>query len=192
MNDRDRPTPVPERTPASTVLIALGSNLGDSATILRHTIRRLSALAGSATDFRSSSLWNSTPVECPPGSPRFLNAAVAFVRKPDAAPTPEALLDALQALEREFGRRPKEVLNEPRPLDLDLIAFGSERRNSTRLVLPHPRAHLRRFVLQPAAEVAPSLVLPGQKRTIAELLRDLVSNELVTRLEPPPDRGLPS
>jgi 2-amino-4-hydroxy-6-hydroxymethyldihydropteridine diphosphokinase len=83
------------------------------------------------------------------------------------------LLAKLQSLEKEFGRQPKKVLNEPRPLDLDLIAFGAEVRTTPMLTLPHPRAQLRRFVLQPLVEIAPGLILPGQTRTVAELLRTL-------------------
>ena len=118
-----------------------------------------------------SSFWRSTPVDCPPGSPDFINAAVLLTPFPQE--TPESLLAHLQELEKHFGRRPKKVLNEPRPLDLDLIAFGSEVRNSPALVLPHPRAHLRRFVLGPLTEIAPRFKLPGQQKTICELLRDL-------------------
>src|SRR5262249_16785337 len=92
-----------------------------------------------------SSLWQTTPVDCPPGSPPFVNAVVSFCPLP--VETPESLLRKLQALEREFGRKPKQVLNEPRPLDLDLIAFGYEARATDELILPHPRAHQRRFVL---------------------------------------------
>jgi len=83
----------------------------------------------------------------------------------------------MQDLEKVFGRTPKKVLNEPRPLDLDLIAFGQETRNSPDLVLPHPRAHTRRFVLQPLCEIAPDLVLPGQTRTVAQLLAGLNESE---------------
>ena len=118
-----------------------------------------------------SSLWETTPVDCPPGSPVFVNAVVGLI--PRAGETPESLLAKLQGLEQEFGRRPKQVLNEPRPLDLDLIAFGSETRAGKELTLPHPRAHQRRFVLQPLSEIAPDLILPGQKKTVLQLLGEL-------------------
>jgi 2-amino-4-hydroxy-6-hydroxymethyldihydropteridine diphosphokinase len=126
-----------------------------------------------------SSLWQTVPVDCPPGSPNFVNAAVGLV--PPENETPLGLLRKLRELEKQFGRRSKKVLNEARPLDLDLIAFGSETRNSPELILPHPRAHLRRFVLQPLSEVAPDFVLPGQERTVAELLAGLPPGETVTR-----------
>ncbi len=127
-----------------------------------------------------SSLWRSTPVDCPPGSPDFINAVVALEPLPSL--TPELLLAELQAIEREFGRRPKLVLNEARPLDLDLIAWGREVRNTSTLTLPHPRAHLRRFVLQPLSELAPELVLPGQTQTVAELLAGLRTDEVLERV----------
>lgn len=92
------------------------------------------------------------------------------------------MLGRLQALEREFGRGPKQMLNEPRPLDLDLIVFGAERRRDPRLTLPHPRAHLRRFVLEPLNEIAPDMILPGQTKTVRQLLADLVGEEVVMRV----------
>ena len=160
------------------VLLAFGSNLGDSSALIRLAMERLQELC--AQPLLSSSLWQSTPVDCPPGSPPFVNAAVAF--EPAADETPESLLAKLQALEKEFGRRPKQALNEPRPLDLDLIVFGSEVRSTPQLTLPHPRAHLRRFVLEPLNEIAPALLLPGQTKSIRELLAELHSDETVRRI----------
>ena len=158
--------------------IALGSNLGDSKQCVLRAMDRLQELS----DFplARSSLWQSTPVDCPPGSPLFINAVVGLL--PGAEATPEHLLDQLQSLERESGRRPKTVLNEPRPLDLDLISFRQEMRDSERLTLPHPRAHLRRFVLQPLSEIAADLVLPGQGLAVRQLLATLDSSERVLRL----------
>jgi 2-amino-4-hydroxy-6-hydroxymethyldihydropteridine diphosphokinase len=160
------------------VVLALGSNLGDSPALVRAGIARLEAL--SVAPLRRSSLWTSTPVACPPGSPLFVNAAVLLA--PHARETPETLLARTQALEREFGRRPKLVLNEPRPLDVDLIAWGAEVRTTAALTLPHPRAHQRRFVLEPLAELAPDLVLPGQTRPVAELLAALGAAEGLRKL----------
>ncbi len=161
------------------VFIALGSNVGDSRTILRRAIDRLQQF--SATPALRSSLWTTSPVDCPPGSPLFLNAVVALTPLPSE--TPETLLSKLQALEAEFGRRPKKVLNEPRPLDLDLVAFGRETRNSPDLIVPHPRAASRRFVLQPLAEIAPELGLPGQTRSVAELLANTPPDPNTRRVE---------
>jgi 2-amino-4-hydroxy-6-hydroxymethyldihydropteridine diphosphokinase len=91
-------------------------------------------------------------------------------------------LDKLKALETEFGRQPNAVLNAPRSLDLDLIAFRQEERATERLTLPHPRAHQRRFVLQPLSELAADLVLPGQILNVRQLLDTLDSMEKVERL----------
>ncbi len=128
----------------------------------------------------TSSLWQSSPVDCPPNSPKFVNAMVGLTTR--AGETPESLLKNLRELEIDFGRAPKKIPNEPRPLDLDLIVFGNEIRNSPELMLPHPRAHLRRFVLQPLSEIAPDLILPGQGKTVAELLAALPPGETVTRI----------
>lgn len=168
----------PASNPSRQVVIALGSNLGDSVAILTQAIAGLRQFAHS--EFVPSSLWQSTPVDCPPGSPLFVNAVAVFDPLPDE--TPETLLDQLQAMETEFGRRPKVVLNEPRPLDLDLIMFGSEIRSTPKLVLPHPRAHLRRFVLAPLNEIAPELILPGQAKPVRELLSALRTDEVLTKV----------
>jgi 2-amino-4-hydroxy-6-hydroxymethyldihydropteridine diphosphokinase len=149
--------------------VALGSNLGDSRRNLRLALACLQNF--SAQPIHASSLWQTTPVDCPPGSLPFVNAVVALTPLPGE--TPLSLLAKLQSLEKEFGRAPKTVPNEPRPLDLDLIAFGNVTLNTPELVLPHPRAHQRRFVLQPLSEIAPDLILPGQTKTIAQLLASL-------------------
>ena len=163
---------------ATRAFVALGSNLGDSPRILRETMQLFQAI--SSHPLLKSSLWQTSPVDCPPGSPLFVNAVVALV--PSDGETPESLLAKLQALEKAFGRQPKKVPNESRPLDLDLIAFGRETRNSPELILPHPRAHLRRFVLQPLSEIAPELILPGRRRTVVELLGALETTEVLARL----------
>ena len=158
--------------------VALGSNLGDSRRIILDAMARLQKLSN--RPLLKSSLWQTSPVNCPPNSPLFVNAVVGFA--PQKNETPELLLQKLCALEKEFGRAPKKVLNEPRPLDLDLIAFGNEIRHSPELVLPHPRAHLRRFVLQPLSEITPDLILPGLSRTVSQLLAELLDEEIVMRL----------
>ena len=154
---------------SKTAFIALGSNLGDTRRNILLAMERLQKF--SAAPLLKSSLLETAPVDCPPGSPNFVNAVVGLA--PRAGETPESLLQKIQELEKVFGRQPKKVLNEPRPLDLDLIAFGDETRNTSTLTLPHPRAHLRKFVLQPLAEIAPDFVLPGQTKTVAELMAEL-------------------
>jgi 2-amino-4-hydroxy-6-hydroxymethyldihydropteridine diphosphokinase len=164
--------------PSSPAFVALGSNLGDSRRIILEAMARLQKFSG--RPLLKSSLWQTMPVNCPPGSPLFVNAVAGFA--PQKNETPESLLQKLRALEKEFGRPPKKALNEPRSLDLDLIAFGTETRNSPGLILPHPRAHLRRFVLQPLSEIAPDFILPGQSKTVSQLLAELPDAEIVARL----------
>jgi len=157
--------------------VALGSNVGDPrATVLR-AMDELEKL--SRTPLKRSSLWETDPVDCPPGSPLFINAMVGL--DPLPGETPETLLKKLKALEIEFGRKPKSVLNEPRPLDLDLIAFGTEIRTGPELLLPHPRAHERRFVLAPWNEIAPDYVMPSQKLSVGALLNRLGSSQFARR-----------
>ncbi len=171
----------PAATPTELAIIALGSNQGDSPALFRSALDRMQQLA--AGPLRFSGFWATTPVDCPPGSPPFLNAVAVFPPRPET--TPASLLRQLQALEREFGRRPKLVLNEPRPLDLDLIVFGDQQSGTPELILPHPRAHERRFVLQPLAELLPDLRLPGQTATVAELLAMLPPDPAMRRREGP-------
>jgi len=163
---------------SSMAFVALGSNLGDSRQNILRAFDRLQEL--SAAPLLKSSLWQTTPVDCPPGSPKFVNAVAGLV--PPPTETPESLLKKLRELEKAFGRQPKTIVNQPRPLDLDLIMFGKETRNTPELILPHPRAHQRRFVLQPLSEIAPELILPRQGKTVVELLAGLRSGETVTRL----------
>lgn len=159
-------------------IVALGSNLGDSRKTISDAMARLQSF--SDEPILKSSLWQTSPVDCPPDSPKFVNAVVGFL--PRENETPESLLKQLRALEIEFGRTPKKILNEPRPLDLDLIAFGNEIRESPELTLPHPRAHLRKFVLQPLNEIAPSLILPNQSKAVLQWLAEISSDETLTKL----------
>ncbi len=168
------------RTPIDSALaiVALGSNLGNAGKNILRAMERLQEF--SDLPLLRSSLWQTSPVDCPPGSPKFVNAVVALM--PRAGENPESLLAKLKAVEREFGRVPATIRNAPRRLDLDLIVFGGEVRATAELTLPHPRAAQRRFVLQPLSEIAPVLVLPGQTMTVAELLAGLRSAEETVRL----------
>jgi 2-amino-4-hydroxy-6-hydroxymethyldihydropteridine diphosphokinase len=134
--------------------VALGANLphgsDNPAATLRAVLPELQKL-GNAT-LLASSFYVSDPKDCPPGSPRYVNAVVGLA--PGPAESPESLLLKLQTLEQRFGRRRSDIRNAARTLDLDLLAFGAEFRNTPALTLPHPRAHQRRFVLQPWIEIA--------------------------------------
>jgi 2-amino-4-hydroxy-6-hydroxymethyldihydropteridine diphosphokinase len=167
-----------KRQPRHLSYVALGSNLGNSQKIILDAMARLQNF--SDEPILKSSLWQTSPVDCPLDSPKFVNAVVGLI--PQTNETPESLLKKLRELEKEFGRAPKKKLNEPRPLDLDLIAFGNETRNLPELILPHPRAHLRKFVLQPLSEIAPDFILAGQGKTVLQLLTEISSDEILTKL----------
>lgn len=130
-------------------VIAFGSNLGDRAGHLHRAIEALGLLPGTRV-VAVSSFIETEPVDVPPAyqSLRFLNGALIV----ETALAPEALLAELNRLEAESGRIRAER-NGPRPLDLDIILYEGVRRESEHLTLPHPRAHLRDFVLRPLAEL---------------------------------------
>ena len=111
----------------------------------------------------------------------FVNAVIGLT--PRSEETPESFLAKLQTLEKEFGRQPKKIPNEARPLDLDLIVFGEQVRATKMLTLPHPRTHERRFVLQPLNEIAPKFVLRGQSKTVAQLLAELPADAQMRKLD---------
>lgn len=160
------------------ILVGIGSNRGDSIRIVLTSIDRLRRFA--AGDVRASSLWRTSPVDCPPDAGDFVNAVAAFEARDGL--TPEALLAELKAIERECGRQALPMRNAPRELDLDLLVFNDEYRAAPHFVLPHPRATARRFVLAPAAEVAPAMPWPGTASTVEELLARLTDAERVERI----------
>jgi len=123
-------------------------------------------------EVRESLRIETAPVDCPPGSPPFLNS-VAEIEVDTVYMPPLNLLRCLQEFEIERGRSPLRDVNAPRPLDLDIIYYGVERIDQMGLIIPHPRAHTRRFVLEPLSHLSSDLVLPGQTKTVRELLENL-------------------
>jgi 2-amino-4-hydroxy-6-hydroxymethyldihydropteridine diphosphokinase len=149
-------------------LVALGSNLEDPLEQLRRAVRGLAELAVSV---RLSSLYRTAPVGGPAGQPAFLNG-VALLEPTPAWSRPEALLEALLAIERRQGRLRRERWG-PRTLDLDLLAQGAERRQTPRLTLPHPRMMERAFVLAPLCELCPDWRHPHSGETACTALARL-------------------
>ena len=150
------------------ILIALGSSLPFSGLDSQEIVlRAFSALDRIARLKRRSRLFE-TPAWPDPADPPFVNAVAAI----ETGLSPEGLLAALHAVEAGFGRRRSER-NAPRTLDLDLLAYGAERRSGDGLVLPHPRLSERAFVLAPLADVAPGWRHPATGRTAAEMLAAL-------------------
>lgn len=148
-------------------LIALGSNLGDRQAIFAEAESRLARLPSTRVLARSRS-YETAPVGGPPGQRPFLNAALLL----ETALAPQALLESLQQVEADSGRR-RDQRWGPRSLDLDLLLYDQLVVNTSTFVLPHPRMTWRRFVLEPAAEIAPNMVHPTIGWTIGRLLEHL-------------------
>ncbi len=156
--------------------IGLGSNLGDSPTLLRSAVRALSQLPQTelvavSAFYRSAALRLEDDSEV---YPDYCNAVAALRTQL----SPEALLKALLKIEREHGRdRASELRWRPRCLDLDLLAMGQLRVKTEDLKLPHPELHKRDFVLQPWRDLAPAQALQMHP-CVAESLRQLGSQPL--------------
>jgi 2-amino-4-hydroxy-6-hydroxymethyldihydropteridine diphosphokinase len=147
--------------------IGLGSNLGDRAANLLIGVRGL--LDAGFQVKRLSRIYETEPVDSFP-QPSFLNM-VAELHVDGVADAEEVMARLLQ-VELSLGRT-RAVKKGPRTIDLDLLLYGDEVRQSESLTLPHPRLHQRRFVLQPLAELAPQLVHPSLNKTVTELLNNV-------------------
>ncbi len=185
----------PSISPIIRAYVALGSNLGDRLALLQHGVEMMTVLAAApqvvapqaaasdadtprtgaphaaaasgvspSSNIRASGVYETSPVGGPVGQPAFLNAVVAVSTLLSA----EELLAQLMLIERQAGRA-RGVLDGPRLLDLDLLLFGEQVIETSRLHVPHPRLHQRRFVLEPLAELAPDLLHPRLRRTIEHL-----------------------
>jgi 2-amino-4-hydroxy-6-hydroxymethyldihydropteridine diphosphokinase len=157
----------------STAYVALGANLGDPAATVLAAFGALANLTESRVT-HTSSLYRTAPIGIT-GQPEFINAVAQL----QTSLAPEALLDELLALEQRFGRI-RAVRNGPRTLDLDLLLYDNLQLDLPRLNLPHPRLHLRAFVLLPLAEISPDLRLAG-RGTLAAWL-PAVANQGIIRL----------
>ena len=142
--------------------IGVGSNLEDPRAQVLAAITRLAQLPRTRLVL-ASKLYRSRPFG-PVAQPDFVNAVAGILTQLD----PNALMGELHAIESAMGRPERHEHWGPRIIDLDLLAFGSERREEPHLTLPHPGIVERNFVLYPLAEIAPDLVLPGLGR-VADL-----------------------
>lgn len=159
--------------------VGMGANqsspIGSPLQTLSYAARQMSHLTNG--EIRLSRFYSSTPDDCPPDSPVFLNAVAELNLR--SGITPEYLLSELQSIEYECGRQRTAIKNDVRPLDLDILTFADLQLLSDNLELPHPRAHLRTFVLAPLAEINPSFRLPGQEYSVSELLDKLPVDPLL-------------
>lgn len=149
--------------------IALGSNIEPRFAHLRAARRRIDFLHAGPNPVLCSKVYETSPVECPPGSPFFLNAVLElFIRE-----EPYEIFKKLQSIEQALGRRPSATRNSPRVIDIDLLYCENIVIATPGLTLPHPRIADRLFVLRPLADIRPELILPTFSRTVEDLLQEL-------------------
>ncbi len=152
----------------ATAYLSLGSNLGDRLRLIQEAVAALTVEAGPVTAL--SSLYETEPWGF--SSPhRFLNVALAL----ETTLSPETLLAVTQHIERDLGRTHKSVDGRyaDRTIDIDLLFVGDAVLDTPALTLPHPRLHLRRFVLEPLCEIAPDLCHPLLRKSVSQLLAEL-------------------
>jgi 2-amino-4-hydroxy-6-hydroxymethyldihydropteridine diphosphokinase len=163
-----------QKTKPKSIFLSLGSNVGEREKNLRAAI---DALPGLGVEIKNiSSIYETEPVDLLE-QPWFLNCVV----EGETVVPPAALLKELRELERRMGSK-KMVARGPRLIDLDILVYGAQRIDSPKLQVPHPRMHLRRFVLAPLAEIAPHLKHPSWSGTAAQLLNGLSDNSVVKKL----------
>lgn len=171
----DADTLTGEMRPIRRVVISLGSNLGERFNNLQGAVDSL-ADTPDVWVTAVSPVYETEPVDCPPGSKNFLNAVVLA----DTTLSAHRLMDRALAVEDAFDRDRSEGINAPRTLDVDLIVVGDRRSDTEVLQLPHPRAAERSFVLQPWYDLEPDAEFPGLG-PIAELLEKVGRDGLVRR-----------
>jgi 2-amino-4-hydroxy-6-hydroxymethyldihydropteridine diphosphokinase len=161
--------------------IALGSNIENRLANLREGCKRACALHEPGAPIRFSPIYETAPVGCAPGTMPYLNAVLEI----NFTGPPVALLNRLLEIEKSMGRPSKRPRNSPRTIDLDVLYAGNLDLNNSEIIIPHPRLYQRRFVLTPLAEISPDLVLPGQMRSVRQLLAELDDPSEVSRLDFP-------
>ena len=149
--------------------IALGSNLGDRLAHLRAARREILALEMIGGPVRASRVYETEPIGTEANADAFLNAVVEV----EFTGEPDGLLGSLQAIEAKLGRPTRHPRNASRTIDLDILYVGDRVLRWEDIAIPHPRLHLRRFVLAPLADVCPLAILPGQVKCVADLLAEL-------------------
>jgi 2-amino-4-hydroxy-6-hydroxymethyldihydropteridine diphosphokinase len=172
----DEPSHQPA-TQTTRAYVGLGSNLGDRAGFLLLGVRGM--LHAGLPVARLSSIYETGAVDVT-DQPAFLNMVAELA---GTLPAPEQLLARLLRIEYALGRRrDAERPRGPRTIDLDLLVYGEERRQTDFLTLPHPRLHLRRFALTPLVELAPDLPHPALGTTFSRLLAELQDDNAPVRL----------
>ena len=167
----------------TTSLIAFGANLGNRTQCLEQACQRLSSHEHITVAARSHH-YRTAPIGGPAGQEDFLNAAILL----DTSLSPQQLLLELQKIETELGRRRQQRWDQ-RPIDLDLLLYETLTLDEDKLQVPHPHMSFRRFVLEPATEIAPTLVHPNSGWTIQQLYEHLNTAKNYLALVGPPGSG---
>lgn len=154
--------------------IALGSNLHERLPLLQAARSHLYSLHEDRGPFLCSRIYETEPVDCPPGSPFFLNAVIEIA----CTLPPLDLLAGLQRIEQALGRPREHAFHAPRTIDLDILYYDNLHFTLPELTLPHPRISERAFVLCPLADICPDRILPGWKKSIAARLSELPPESL--------------
>ncbi len=158
--------------------IALGSNLGSRIDHLSRAAHEVLKRVPEARLTAAGGVYETAPVDCPEGSEAFLNTVIEI----ETDMRPHDLHRILCTIEKELGRAQIREKNEPRSIDLDILYIGDRVMNQPDLIIPHPRLHQRRFVLQPLADIRPDRVIGTLDKTVADLLAALNDEPSAVRL----------
>lgn len=159
--------------------LALGSNLGDRFENLRAARNAIVDLAAVSPPILASPIFETDPIDCEPAAGKFWNAVLEVEF---AGEDPHVLLEKLQRIEISLGRYADHARNVSRKIDIDLLYFGDITIDEVDFHLPHARMAARKFVLQPLSDVRPELILPGQSKTVRELLAQTAGSAKVVAL----------
>ncbi len=154
------------------IALSLGGNLGDVKLNFDYAVSKFKE--NGFREIRISSLYKTKPVECPPDSPDFINAAMT-AKCPISV---QGLFILCKHIEAECGRDMAGERNTPRPLDIDIIIYGDMVFSDGKIQVPHKEAKNRLFVLIPLNEIAPSLISPDTGETVSEIIRPFKTTEL--------------
>ena len=152
------------------IALALGSNLGDRKANIAFAIEQLKAHG--LKNIQCAEALESAPLDCPDNSETYLNTALTG----QWLGSPLELLETALKIEKMAGRERSGIINEPRELDIDVLLIDNETHNSIQLTVPHPRMHLRDFVLAPLAEIQPNWILPTTQKSIQQHLSELTQH----------------
>jgi 2-amino-4-hydroxy-6-hydroxymethyldihydropteridine diphosphokinase len=158
------------------ICLMLGSNLGDRIYLINKAIELIGEQVG--VNLKTSAVFLTEPWGTDNALP-YLNLALSLSTDKTAVD----VLSLILSIEAELGRIRNGSLNAPRTIDIDIVFYGKHIVNTEKLILPHPRMHLRRFVLQPLSEIEPDFIHPVLNLSVAELLNNCTDNLAVNLLE---------